>query len=72
MLANPKADIPESGAALAMKALGLGTLFAVSGVGGLVFGVCKLIGVKNVSSATNRGWENQHFPGNMVNISIKK
>lgn len=41
--------IPESGGALAMRALGFGTLYAVGGVGLFCFGIWKLTGAKTVS-----------------------
>ena len=50
IIADPSAELHESGAALALKALGWGSLFAVSGVGVLIYGACKLIGVHNVST----------------------
>uniref|UniRef100_A0A1A9Z0F5 Transmembrane protein 242 n=1 Tax=Glossina pallidipes TaxID=7398 RepID=A0A1A9Z0F5_GLOPL len=38
----------DEGSALAMKALGLGTLYAVIGTGAFCFGVWKLSGAKNM------------------------
>ncbi|XP_072035712.1 transmembrane protein 242-like [Amphiura filiformis] len=54
VLPDPSADLHESGAALALKALGWGSLFAVSGVGVLIYGACKLIGVQNVQEFKER------------------
>lgn len=44
----PTKELPESGSSLAMKALGWGTFYAVSGFSIFCFGVWKLMGVKDV------------------------
>ena len=42
-------ELQEAGGALAMRALGFGTLYAVTGFSIFCFGVWKLMGVQNVS-----------------------
>ncbi|CAL1273909.1 unnamed protein product [Larinioides sclopetarius] len=44
----PTKELPESGGALAMRALGWGTFYAVSGFSIFCFGVWKMMGVKNL------------------------
>ncbi|XP_077977390.1 transmembrane protein 242-like [Glandiceps talaboti] len=44
----PTAEMPESGAALGLKALGWGTLFSISGVGFLTIVVCKTLGIQSL------------------------
>ncbi|GBM43239.1 Transmembrane protein 242 [Araneus ventricosus] len=44
----PTKELPESGSALAMRALGWGTFYAVSGFSIFCFGVWKMMGVKNL------------------------
>ncbi len=41
-------SLPESGGALAVRALARGTVYAVAGVGILTYGIWKALGVKNV------------------------
>ncbi|PIK52920.1 putative transmembrane protein [Apostichopus japonicus] len=49
VLANPELDQMESGASVGLRALGWGTVFALTGVGTISFVFCKLIGVSSVS-----------------------
>ncbi|XP_035211812.1 transmembrane protein 242-like isoform X2 [Stegodyphus dumicola] len=44
----PTKDMPESGGSLAMRALGWGTFYAVTGFSAFCFGVWKLMGVNNL------------------------
>ncbi|XP_054753301.2 transmembrane protein 242-like [Lytechinus pictus] len=48
LVPDPSVELHESGAALGMRALRWGTLWAIVGVGSLTFLVCKALGVKNV------------------------
>ncbi|XP_071818429.1 transmembrane protein 242-like [Apostichopus japonicus] len=48
VLANPELDQMESGTSVGLRALGWGTVFALTGVGTLSFVTCKLIGVSSV------------------------
>lgn len=41
-------ELPETGASLALRALGWGTLYAVTGCGILFYSIWKLSGAKNV------------------------
>nr|CAH7737860.1 unnamed protein product [Callosobruchus chinensis] len=45
----PTRELPESGANLAMRALGWGTLYAVTGCGILFYSIWKLSGAQSVS-----------------------
>lgn len=45
----PTRGIPETGASLALRALGWGSLYAVTGCGVLFYGIWKLSGASNVS-----------------------
>ncbi|XP_054718431.1 transmembrane protein 242-like [Uloborus diversus] len=45
---SPTKAVPESGSSLAMRALGWGTLYAVSGFSVFCFGIWKLMGVNNL------------------------
>ncbi|XP_072178097.1 transmembrane protein 242-like [Diadema setosum] len=48
MIPDPQVELYESGASLGMRALGWGTVFAITGVGSLTFLICKAMGVHNV------------------------
>lgn len=50
----PTKELPESGGSLAMRALGWGTLYAVTGFSAFCFGVWKLMGVKNLEEFRNK------------------
>ncbi|XP_015903600.2 transmembrane protein 242 isoform X2 [Parasteatoda tepidariorum] len=41
-------ELPESGGSLAMRALGWGTLYAVTGFSAVCYGIWKLMGVNNL------------------------
>ncbi|KAJ8955602.1 hypothetical protein NQ318_001432 [Aromia moschata] len=44
----PTKELPETGASLALRALGWGTLYAVAGCGILCYGIWKLSGANNL------------------------
>lgn len=58
----PTKELQETGANLAMRALGWGTLYAVTGCGILFYSIWKLSGAKDVSS------KSKHDVNKLVNI----